>query len=564
METNFLFISAAGAPKILSDFIPDNGLGALAGALINEGQTVKILDFNQPSVFSEVFSEDVKRFLEEFSYNVFIEEKKPSFKQIARLKLAERALEKNKRAFSLRLGKYIEEFIERENVKCAGFKLWAGDGFRWSLEAGRYLKKRHPELKIFGGGPQVDIFGQEIYRAGDFFDALCYGEGEETVKLLADFANGRKRLEDIPNVIFRRDDGSVVKTPRNYIEDMDKLPMPVYTPDVYLNINEKLKMLVLDESRGCPNSCHFCIHPVKSGKRRSKSASRIIEEIKCGRDKYGIRLFRYAGSNTPAGLMAEAAEKIINENIDVQYTSFGHINDFDADFGMLKKSGCESLFFGLESADEAVLEKGMNKKIDLTQAKKIIKNCKEAGIFAVVSVIYPAPFETAGTREKTIAFLKEAKPDSVLVQFSGIYPGTMWFKHPERFNFAFDDKETYPLEVMTYQIKSLFPPSYWKPLPYRINGMPFREFAGETERFQKDLQKEGIETSISDEAYLLNKFSGFSSLKEFLNKNRCYFYSGNRKELEAEIETINYRAKNQSPSLLGYNKEEFGVNGAGK
>ena len=113
METNFLFISAAGVPKILSDFIPDNGLGALAGSLINEGRTVKILDFNQPSLFSEVFTEDIKKFLEEFSYKVFIEGKKPSFRQILKLKFVERALEKNKRAFSLRFGKYIEEFIER-------------------------------------------------------------------------------------------------------------------------------------------------------------------------------------------------------------------------------------------------------------------------------------------------------------------------------------------------------------------------------------------------------------------------------------------------------------------
>ncbi len=543
METNFLFISAAGVPKILSDFIPDNGLGALAGSLINEGHTVKILDFNQPSLFSEVFTEDIKKFLEEFSYNVFIEGKKPSFRQILKLRFAERVLEKNKRAFSLRMKNYINELIERENIKCVGFKLWAGDGFRWSLEAGRYLKKRHPGLKILGGGPQVDIFGQEIYKAGEFFDALCYGEGEETIKLLAGFVNEGKKLDDIPNLIFRKEDGSVIKTPRSYIEDLDKLPMPVYSPEVYLGINEKLKILVLDESRGCPNSCHFCIHPVKSGKRRSKSAFRIIEEIKCGRDKYGVRLFRYAGSNTPAGLMAEAAGKIINEKIDVKYTSFGHINDFDTDFKVLKKSGCESLFFGLESADETVLEKGMNKKINMEQAKKVIKNCREAGIFAVVSVIYPAPFETEETREKTLTFLKDARPDSVLVQFSGIYPGTMWFKHPERFNFAFDDKETYPMEVMTYQIKSLFPPSFWKPLPYRINGMPFKEFARETEKFQRDLRKEGIETSISDEAYLLYGCTKFSSLQEFLSKNRCYFYSGNRKELEAEIEAINRRAK---------------------
>jgi len=548
METNFLLISTAGVPKILSDFIPDIGLSVLASSLMAEGHRVKILDFNQPSLYSEVFTDEIRKFLEGFSYRVFIEGKKPTFRQVLELKVIERKLEKNKVAFSRRLRNYILEFVEREKIDCVGFKLWAGDGFRWSMEAGRYLKKRNPGLKVLGGGPQVDIFGQEIFRVGEFFDALCYGEGEETIKLLAGFVQGKERLEDIPNIIFRREDGSIVKTPRKFVEDLDTLPVPVYTPDVYPGIGEKLRMLVIEESRGCPNSCHFCIHPVKSGKRRAKSPARIVEEIREYGRKYGVKLFKYAGSSTPADLMVNVAKGIIAGGLNVRYTGFGHINDFDTDFRILKQSGCESIFFGLESADEEILKKGMNKNIDMAKARKVLQGCKEAGIFTVVSLIHPSPFETEKTREKTLEFMKEVRPDSVLVQFPGIYPGTQWFRSPERFNFTLHDRERYPLEMMTYQIKNLFPPRYWKPLPYTINGMAFREFAGKTEKFQKDLQREGIETSVSDEAYLLYGFSGFSSLNEFLNRNRCFFYSGNRKELEAETKNINRKAVNLTPS----------------
>ncbi|MCM8760466.1 MAG: radical SAM protein, partial [Candidatus Omnitrophica bacterium] len=209
----------------------------------------------------------------------------------------------------------------------------------------------------------MDIFGDEIYKVGEFFDALCYGEGEETIVHLADFVAGKKKLEDVPNIIFRKEDGSIVKTPRKFIEELDKLPLAVYTPDVYLNINEKLKMLVLDESRGCPNACYFCIHPVKSGKRRTKSPERVICEIKEYKRRYAVSLFRYAGSSTPGSLIIDIAKRIIEEKLDVKYTSFGHINEFDIDFSLLKSSGCESIFFGLESADEKILKDGMNKNI---------------------------------------------------------------------------------------------------------------------------------------------------------------------------------------------------------
>ncbi|HOL22003.1 MAG TPA: hypothetical protein PLQ41_04000, partial [bacterium] len=91
----------------------------------------------------------------------------------------------------------------------------------------------------------------------------------------------------------------------------------------------------------------------------------------------------------------------------------------------------------------------------------------------------------------------------------------------------------------TYQIKNLFPPTYWEPLPYKINGMSFNEYAKETALFQQELQKDGIETSISDEAYLIYKFTSFSTLRKFLDINRYYFYAGKRENLEKEITDIN-------------------------
>ncbi|MDD3726323.1 MAG: radical SAM protein, partial [Candidatus Ratteibacteria bacterium] len=218
---------------------------------------------------------------------------------------------------------------------------------------------------------------------------------------------------------------------------------------------------------------------------------------------------------------------------------FGYISEFDVDFNLLKMSGCESIFFGLESADEKILRDGMNKKVDIDKAKEVLTECKRSGIFTVVSLIYPAPFETESSRKKTMDFIKEVRPNSVLVQFAGIYPGTMWFKYPERFNFIMEDRESYPFKTMTYQIKNLFPPTYWEPLPYSINGMSFKEYSKEAALFQKEVQNEGIETSISDDAYLIYKVSGFSTLRDFLNTNRYYFYSGKRDKLEEEIAYIN-------------------------
>ena len=532
----------AGSPKILSDFIPDNGLAVLASCLIKEGNNVKILDFNRIDIFQEIIPQDVKKLLRKIGKKIFMEGKKPNILEIFKLKLAEERIRKEKERYCEMIKEEVFQIIEKEKIKFIGMKLWAGEGFEWSMELGRFIKKRYPEVKIFGGGPQVDIFGQEIFKIGEFFDGLCYGEGEETIVRLANFVQGKEKLEGIPNLIFKKD-GRIFKTPRKYIDNLNDIPFPVYHPEIYQRIEEKIKMFVLDESRGCPNSCYFCIHPIKSGKRREKSPERIVEEIKHSIERYGVKLFRYAGSNTPVHLMEEIAKLILENGLKIKYTSFGHFKDMkDGNFSLLKKSGCEALFFGVESANEEILEKGMNKKIKKKEMEEVLKDCKSAGIFTVVSLIYPAPFENEKTRQETLQFMRDTKPDSAVVQFPGIYPGTVWFKKAEKFNFEID-KETYCEKVMTYKIKSLFPPRFWEPLPYKVNGMSFKEFAYETEKFQMDLKKEGINTGISDEAYLLYQYTDFPSLDEFLRNNRFFFFAGEEEGLKEEIYRINEKSK---------------------
>ncbi len=116
MKSNFLFVSIAGVPNILSDFIPDIGLASLASSLIERGNRVKILDLNNPLLFSRIYTSGIEEPLDRFARKVFMEGKKPSFKDILMLKIVNARLAGSKRRYCEYLKVLLSEFVEKEKI----------------------------------------------------------------------------------------------------------------------------------------------------------------------------------------------------------------------------------------------------------------------------------------------------------------------------------------------------------------------------------------------------------------------------------------------------------------
>jgi hypothetical protein len=91
---------------------------------------------------------------------------------------------------------------------------------------------------------------------------------------------------------------------------------------------------------------------------------------------------------------------------------------------------------------------------------------------------------------------------------------------------------------MNYKIRHFFPPRVWDPLPYRLDGKKFRQFARETGDFNKEVEKLEIDTSISDDWALMASHSGLSN-REFRDCARVCFFTGDGQGLQRMIEGIN-------------------------
>ncbi len=554
MATRSILISYAGYPFTPGSLMPDNGLANLAGALIKAGHETLILDYGTIETIKRLYPERLSRMTKPFCDRVFGDpgrDYRPGLQDFLLLKYLDRELSRQRKKEVSRIAREIRGKIEEFSPDFIGFKLWTGDGFEDSVRIAKAVKKYFPDLPILAGGPHVDVFHRLIPERTDVFDFLVYGEGEKTVVEVAEHINNRATLRTIPNLIFS-EKGEIKITEVERIEKLDGLPSPVYDPHVYPSMegDQKVKIITMDESRGCFMGCYFCPHPSKSGARlRMKSPAKFVEELKLLKKNYGFSTFRYAGSATPTRLATRIAKRLAEEQLNIFYSMFGNIRiSREKDFKFLKESGCLAIFFGLESGSQSILSRSFGKSFTAENAEKILKACKASGIFMTASIIFPAPFETEKTREETLELLRKVRPDSVIVTFPILIPGTTWASAPRRFGFALD-KDGFSRKVMNYKIKWLFPPRFWKPLPYTLNGKKFSRFTKESSEFSRTLRNEGFLVGTPDDLVLMAYHSGFQGREsEFFNLILKTFFGGDWKKALELNRKINSSVIKNEPS----------------
>jgi len=132
-----------------------------------------------------------------------------------------------------------------------------------ALRAAGLAKRLHPGCVVVAGGTYFAHAIEETLADGRV-DVIVRGEGEDTfVELLANLRD-RDCWPSIRGIAFRGAGGRPVLTPpRPLIADMDTLPFPAYDlvdMAAYGRSSRNHPALVsIEHSRGCTDSCNFCI-----------------------------------------------------------------------------------------------------------------------------------------------------------------------------------------------------------------------------------------------------------------------------------------------------------------
>ncbi|MBI4667791.1 MAG: cobalamin B12-binding domain-containing protein, partial [Elusimicrobia bacterium] len=296
------------------------------------------------------------------------------------------------------------------------------------------LKEQNSAAITIVGGPHVTAVPEETMSAFPQFDIGVIAEGEATIVDLLKTLGENGPLEKVKGIVFRQQNTVQLTDRREFIKDLDSLPMPAWDllpslPKYYRSAAQNVKKIPsasLVTTRGCPGHCTFCDRKVFGNACRAFGADYVLKMIRHLHFHYGIRDIHIKDDTftTFRGRLTQICQALIREDWDLSWSCLARIDHVNPEIlRLMKKAGCWQIQYGIESGVQEIVNL-YKKGINLEQAGQSVRWTKEAGISALGFFIIGSPSETPATIEKTIKFIKELDLDDFQLSFLTPLPGS--------------------------------------------------------------------------------------------------------------------------------------------
>ncbi len=243
--------------------------------------------------------------------------------------------------------------------------------------------------------------------------------------------------------IYYRDNGAIMNTGKFKLEhNLDRLPFidrELTNWKLYAFNNGNYKRTpgtYIMSGRDCWwGKCSFCSWPTMYPVFRSRSPENVLDEISYLINKYSVKEIMDDTGCFPAG---EWMRQFCRGMIELGFNRKVYLDcnmRFGAltpeDFALMKKANFRLLLFGLESANQATLDR-INKNL---KVERIIEDCKtatKAGLFPHITIMFGYPWEDYQQAKKTLDLGKYLlrKGYAYTMQATVVipYPGTPLFE----------------------------------------------------------------------------------------------------------------------------------------
>jgi len=355
------------------------------------------------------------------------------------------------------------------------------------------LKKIVPDTFLAVGGPHASFYPEHIL-VKTHATAVVIGEGEETVCELLDTLGNGGDLARVKGIAYRKKNGEVARTePRLQIEQLDSIPFPHYAGFKDFSFHRYAGLAGLPRptaavitSRGCVFDCTYCGSVNFWGKKwRARSAENVLDELHYLVKGIGVRSIYIFDDNFPVNKKRamDICQGIIDRKLDIKWACCSHVKMMNAELlEVMKKSGCVSIDFGVESGSDVIL-KNINKNQKREDIERVFALVQNFGINPRAYLMVGNKGESIDTIDETIEMAGFIKPHSSIgATLLWLLPGTRVYREACENGFISDD----------YWLKS-------DDVPYNLQEYTYRELFGLRQRLMRGIarKKGGISPMLS-------------------------------------------------------------------
>lgn len=314
------------------------------------------------------------------------------------------------------------------------------------IEIMKFIRNYNRTARIIIGGPFISTqsriadaetleflfqsIGADIY--------VISAQGESTlIKIIQALKNGLS-LDDIHNIYYKTSDG-YASTP--LLKEDNRLSENMVKWDLFADrVGECVN---LRTSISCPFSCAFCGFPEHAGKYQTADIQAIEGELNRLNEVKSAKNIHFIDDtlNVPGKRFRNLLRMLIKNRYTFKWYSQFRCQFADEEtVALMKESGCEGVFLGLESGNDHIL-KNMNKAASVEAYLKGIELLKKYEILAYGSFIIGFPGETRETVQDTVRLIEESKID--------FYRTQLWYCEPV--TPIWQQRETYKIEGSQFE-----------------------------------------------------------------------------------------------------------------
>jgi radical SAM superfamily enzyme YgiQ (UPF0313 family) len=349
--------------------------------------------------------------------------------------------------------------VSKEKPQVVGISI----GTQMQLLAGltfcKMIKETFPNVHVVVGGNVITRLQEELPHHERFFtevfDSAILYEGEHALLWLIEALNGEREMASVPNLMYR-DASGVRQNKEIYTEKTTALPLPDFDglPLGHYFVPELIIPYLA--TRGCYwGRCTFCDHGQGYfDQYRGMSAQQVVEQVKALRDKYTCRHFLFSDESYPPALFRKVSQLLVDQNVGIKWTTLIRFEETLQDqevWDLAAKAGCCTLYYGMESANERVLNL-MDKHAKKSVIQNNLQQAAKAGIWNHVMAFYGFPGETRDEALETRRFVLDNQPviHSVELFYFVAYRHTPMVRNPEKFGITIHKQEEYDLPLDYY------------------------------------------------------------------------------------------------------------------